>query len=72
MADIVAPNGFGSQQAAEKTPFEKQRDVLIGQITQVNLAAIQILRGLIFCKSMEQIITNMNLLNRSIEGVIAV
>jgi hypothetical protein len=35
MADVVAPNGFGSQQALEKTPFEKQRDVLIGQITQV-------------------------------------
>ena len=35
MADVAAPNGFGSQQVSEKTPFEKQRDVLIGQITQV-------------------------------------
>jgi hypothetical protein len=35
MADVAAPNGFGSQQVAEKTAFEKQRDTLIGQITQV-------------------------------------
>jgi len=56
MADVATSNGLTSQQVAEKTPFEKQRDGLIGQITQ----------------SMEQIITNMNLLNRSIEGVIAV
>ena len=35
MADVAAPNGFGSQQVSEKTHFEKQRDVLIGQITQV-------------------------------------
>ena len=33
MADVGATNGFAPQ---EKTPFEKQRDILIGQITQVN------------------------------------
>jgi len=35
MTDVAAPSGFGSQQVAEKTAFEKQRDILIGQITQV-------------------------------------
>jgi len=35
MADVAAPNSFGSQQVAEKTAFERQRDILIGQITQV-------------------------------------
>ena len=45
MADVAAPNGFGSQQTAEKTPFEKQRDVLIGQITQVNLCCYPNTRG---------------------------
>ena len=33
MTDVA--NGLGSQQIIEKTPFEKQRDMLIGQITQV-------------------------------------
>lgn len=68
MADVVAPNGYGSQQVAEKSAFEKQRDMLIGQITQVETQ----LSLLLTQQSMEQIITNMNLLNRSIEGVIAV
>jgi len=36
MTDATAPNGFGSLPAPEKTPFEKQRDSLIGQITQVS------------------------------------
>jgi hypothetical protein len=36
MADVAASNGLASQQAAEKTPFEKQQDLLIGQITQVS------------------------------------
>jgi len=69
MADAATANGFSSQQQPEKTPFEKQRDVLIGQITQV-LSNLKIKLDAV--KSMEQIITNMNLLNRSIEGVIAV
>ena len=68
MVDAIAPNGFGSQQVAEKSAFEKQRDMLIGQITQVETR----LNLLLTQQSMEQIITNMNLLNRSIEGVIAV
>jgi hypothetical protein len=38
MADVAASNGLASQQVAEKTPFEKQRDGLIGQITQVSLS----------------------------------
>jgi hypothetical protein len=31
--ELAGTNGF--TQTTEKTPFEKQRDVLIGQITQV-------------------------------------
>ena len=67
MADAAPPNGFSSQQVVEKTPFEKQRDILIGQITQVRTRCVSA-----DAQNMEQIITNMNLLNRSIEGVIAV
>jgi len=35
MADVAPSNGFGSQHVVEKSAFEKQRDLLIGQITQV-------------------------------------
>jgi len=36
MAGTTASNGIGAQQPSlEKSPFEKQRDILIGQITQV-------------------------------------
>jgi hypothetical protein len=31
----TASNGLNAEQVPEQTPFEKQRDVLIGQITQV-------------------------------------
>jgi hypothetical protein len=41
MADVAASNGLASQQVADKSAFEKQRDVLVGQITQV--AQIRIL-----------------------------
>lgn len=69
MTDVAITNGFASQQTPEKTPFEKQRDILIGQITQVIIPR-RFLSDIF--QSMEQIITNMNLLNRSIEGIIAV
>jgi len=68
MAEPTTQNGQSSEQPADQTPFEKQRDVLIGQITQVTPLTDDFLTR----QSMEQIITNMNLLNRSIEGVIAV
>jgi len=36
MATTTPSNGIGAQQPSlEKSPFEKQRDILIGQITQV-------------------------------------
>jgi len=66
--DSGASNGLNSEEGQEQTPFEKQRDLLIGQITQVDLCK----SGMVTGQSMEQIITNMNLLNRSIEGIIAV
>ncbi|KAI9808098.1 MAG: hypothetical protein M1825_004555 [Sarcosagium campestre] len=50
------PPGTQSASGAEKSPFEQQRDALVGEI------AI----------SMEHVLQNLNKLNRSLEGVIAV
>ncbi|KAK9365808.1 DASH complex subunit Dad1-domain-containing protein [Lipomyces kononenkoae] len=52
----LSPSAHGAQSLPEKSYFEKQRDALVAEIAV----------------SLEHVLSNMNTLNRSLEGAIAV
>lgn len=59
--------------AGDKEYFEQQRQLLINDVAAVSLVMVVYLRaGLTLRKSLENVLQNINKLNRSLEGVIAV
>ena len=43
MTELATSNGVNSDHSSEQTPFEKQRDALIVQITQVAKLVLEVL-----------------------------
>ena len=81
-AGSASLNGNGAGGPPEKTYFEQQREMLVGEIAQVNnifqdvLPTMQADNDANGCysiiQSLEHVLQNINKLNRSLEEVIAV
>ena len=69
----TAASSTGAPPAGEQSFFEQQRELLLQEIGIVSVdAATRNLLKLTWRKSFEHVLANINKLNRSLEGVIAV